>query len=479
MSIYKIILILLFVCKITSAQKVYKTINKYEKAVFTIITYGETNSRNDTATGFFINPSGIAIVPAHIFITNDSGVITLRNNKTYSVDKVISTHAMADLCLIKVIHSQNKSFDYIVPSLNTNAYQSETLVMCHPNDADNGLSFGQVTKVFQAPYIDRLVETSSNITHKSSGAPVINSRGDLIGISTKHNKKANTLFYSTHILNDSLWRKNNSDLPLRQYQSTSQMAVYMNSALINFMQKEWIESAKDFSRVLKLDSLNGKALMLRAESRRQYNNKHGRNLDLEKLKRTNTNTFLTDFFNAEYNRHNNNLKEAFVNYIACIEKHENYAPALIEFGLLAMRLHNDKQTAENCFNKAIATAPMYANGYYERGRFTFQHFDFYDRALKDINKAILLDPYLPGIYSIRGTLKMQIENYLGAIADYDIAIDIDGDDIYALFNRGIAYYNLGMKEQCCADWVKAEELGHYKATKFLSKYCNGITTSKN
>lgn len=462
----------ILICTSAKGQKVYKIIEKYEKAVFTIITYGETDSKNDTASGFFINPSGIAIVPANVFSNNDSGVITLKNNKTYSVSQVLSTHAMANLCLIKVVHPQGKSFDYIIPSQKTTSNQSEILVMCHPEDAESSLSYGEITKVYHAPYLDRLVEVSAKTSYKSNGSPVINSNGDLIGISARNLRF--THFYSTHVLNDTLWRKHASDLPHVKYRKSARIASLMNNGVLNFMHEDWIESAKVFSQVLKLDSLNAKALMFRAESRRQYQNRHGSDLDIDRLCKLDANTFLVDYFNAEYNLANGNIKTAFLDYISCIEKHNSYAPALVGFGLLVMQLRNDLETAEDCFNKAIAASPLYANGFYERGRFIFQHLNFNERALKDIDRAVQLNPFLPGVYSIRGTLKIQTENYLGAISDFDKAIEYDKRDMYALFNRGIAFYNIGMKENCCADWIKAEMLGHYKATKFISQYCNEI-----
>jgi hypothetical protein len=41
----------------------------------------------------------------------------------------------------------------------------------------------------------------------------------------------------------------------------------------------------------------------------------------------------------------------------------------------------------------------------------------------------------------------------------------------AYFNRGIANFYLGKKEEACSDWKKAKELGAPNADVALSHYC--------
>ena len=64
----------------------------------------------------------------------------------------------------------------------------------------------------------------------------------------------------------------------------------------------------------------------------------------------------------------------------------------------------------------------------------------YERAIKDCNRAIELDPNFSEAYNNRGIvykLKGDIEQ---GIEDYATAINLDPDFAYAYYNRGIIYY---------------------------------------
>ena len=450
-------------------------IEKLEKAVFTITSYDSNQNKITSRSGFFISADGIAIAPSNIFLHPDSIAVTLRNGKNYKVDRIISVHKMANLAMFKVTGQRQKGFDYIIPSQNTERNKNEVLVFSHPKETREGISLGVTANVFQAPYLDRIVEVQSDFGPQSSGAPVINDDGKLIGIAHFLEKNKIRHFLSTHILNDTLW------VNFRDAQDWKKAAKeiyctilqeHMYKGITNFAFDNWVEAAKNFSFQINNDTTSLAPFVLRGEARRRYENFMGMRTDFDHVNKRNSKHFLLHYFEAiNHLKHKENNK-AFLSLITSIEQHQNFSPALIEFGLLAIKLRHDLETAQKCFDQAIKSTPLFADGYYERSRLTIQYLKNPEAAMKDISKAIELNHKLPGAYSIRGTLRIQIENYLEAISDLDKAIEIDPNDTHALFNRGLAYYNLGMKQQCCKDWDKAGQLGHYKSIKYQSRYCN-------
>ncbi|WP_158027214.1 S1 family peptidase [Labilibacter marinus] len=452
-----------------------------EKAVFTISSYDKNENLIASRTGFFISSDGIGIAPANVLLNPDSIAITLRNGRDYKVGKILSVHKLANLTMFKAIDHRQKGFEYIIPSQKTERDNNEVLIISNPEETEGGLSLGTVTKIHQAPYLDRMTQINANYGPQSAGAPVINSDGDLVGIANYINKGRMRHFLSTHILNDSLWINFSKESDWKKTLKTKHKHVlypYMLEGISSFMNTDWVESAKKFSFQIKSDSSNLKAYILRGEARRQYENFMGMKLDFEYVNQNEPKHFLVSYFEALNHLEKNEDNKAFVSLIASIEQNEYYSPALIEFGLLAVKLRNDVETAKKCFDQAIKTTPLYAKGYYERSRLLIQYLDNNSTAMEDISKAIELNNFLPGAYSIRGTLRIQTEDYLEAISDFDKALDIDRNDTHALFNRGIAHYNLGMKNRCCEDWDAASQLGHYKSVKYMSRYCNKTPISR-
>lgn len=64
--------------------------------------------------------------------------------------------------------------------------------------------------------------------------------------------------------------------------------------------------------------------------------------------------------------------------------------------------------------------------------------------------------------------KIKEKDYKGAIEEYTKLIKQQPDYGFAYINRGIAYEELRMQKEACADWNKAKELGLKVADTFLS-----------
>ncbi|MFH2143382.1 MAG: hypothetical protein ABIJ97_13235 [Bacteroidota bacterium] len=74
-------------------------------------------------------------------------------------------------------------------------------------------------------------------------------------------------------------------------------------------------------------------------------------------------------------------------------------------------------------------------------------------------------------YYVRGFSKGALKDYQGAIADCNIAIEIDSKCASAYYVRGIAKIQLKQKEGGCIDLSKAGELGYEEAYDIIKEHC--------
>ena len=72
---------------------------------------------------------------------------------------------------------------------------------------------------------------------------------------------------------------------------------------------------------------------------------------------------------------------------------------------------------------------------------------------------------------MRGIVKDQLEDYQGAITDYNKAIEIDPQDAYAYYFRGSARESVNDLEGACYDWRKGADLGDKDAAEYLESKC--------
>lgn len=102
----------------------------------------------------------------------------------------------------------------------------------------------------------------------------------------------------------------------------------------------------------------------------------------------------------------------------------------------------------------------------------------YLKALRAINKLLVLDPKNAFAYSQRGVIKVKLNNEIEGLDDINKAIDLDPNDGGNYYNRGIFYYNLynnEKNESACKDFIKGSELGYKSSNYYLTgrrkEYC--------
>ena len=79
-------------------------------------------------------------------------------------------------------------------------------------------------------------------------------------------------------------------------------------------------------------------------------------------------------------------------------------------------------------------------------------------ALEDYDKAIEINPNNARIYSNRGLAKNSLKDYSGAIEDFNKSIEIDPTNSYPYYNTGIAKYNLQDYSGALESYNKAIDL---------------------
>src|SRR5262249_37620213 len=77
----------------------------------------------------------------------------------------------------------------------------------------------------------------------------------------------------------------------------------------------------------------------------------------------------------------------------------------------------------------------------------------YDRAIKDYNEAILLDPNMVIAYNNRGDAYLRKGDYARAIADFNEAVRIDPNYPQAYDNRAYAWYAQKQFDRAIADYT--------------------------
>jgi serine protease Do len=152
---------------------------KYNTAVF--IVYTSDGEQYYQGSGFFISASGLAVSNYHVFEGTGKGleIIKTSNGKEYRINKVIGFDEEDDVFVFDVI-SHGDSFNYIPIAHNETAIGDKVFAIGSPRGLENTFSSGEISQYRD----DNLIQINVPIDHGSSGGALINSYGEVIGITT-------------------------------------------------------------------------------------------------------------------------------------------------------------------------------------------------------------------------------------------------------------------------------------------------------
>jgi tetratricopeptide (TPR) repeat protein len=98
--------------------------------------------------------------------------------------------------------------------------------------------------------------------------------------------------------------------------------------------------------------------------------------------------------------------------------------------------------------------------------------EYYQFAIDDYNRAVELNPDFIYARFNRAYVKSLRENFQEAIEEYSYCLEKDEDFAQAYYNRGLLYIYMEDPSKGCVDLSKAGELGIQSAYQVIYKFCN-------
>ncbi len=160
------------------------------------------------------------------------------------------------------------------------------------------------------------------------------------------------------------------------------------------------------------------------------------------------------------------FKEALVCFSEFLASNANHGDALFYRGLCYRKTGKFQESVMD-LTALIKRLPEEADLYSERG-VSYYHLKDYHTALKDMDKAVELEPKNPYRYSSRAYIKAYVD-VDGAIADYEQATILDPKDDIAYNNLGLLLEKRGKLKAAQEKFKRSNEIIGYDPEKRKSK----------
>lgn len=165
--------------------------NKYKNSVF--LVYTSDGSNGFQGSGFFVGKHGIAVSNYHVFEGTSKGleVIETLDGQQFKIKEVLEKSKENDYIIFRVNIGNYCVFNPIPVVSQIPEIGEDVFAIGNPRGLESTLSKGIVSAFREN---NSLIQTTTEITHGSSGGPLLNMKGEVIGITTAGLGEANLNF---------------------------------------------------------------------------------------------------------------------------------------------------------------------------------------------------------------------------------------------------------------------------------------------
>lgn len=181
-----------------AGQNVQNIVPKVKDAVFTVYAEDENGEVTSSGSGFFISSSGIGITNFHVLEGAYGGKVKDVNGKYYRIKSIVDYNPKYDLIKFKVDNQAPTKFLSLSP---TAPAQGEQVISYSTplGIFENTVSTGIVSSIRKMTDYESVIQITAPISHGSSGSPVLNSRGQVIGVATFGYEEGQSLNFAVSV----------------------------------------------------------------------------------------------------------------------------------------------------------------------------------------------------------------------------------------------------------------------------------------
>ena len=416
-----IALLIFFTINTTHAQTTLPAEDIAEKALAATVYLEMKDTNGKTlgiGSGFFVKPNLIA-TNYHVIEGAAKGTAKLvGKSTTYNIEGVTATDKTNDLALLKVT-----AFGIKPLSLGDSdkVRIGETVYVAgNPKGLEGTFSDGIISSRRDKLTKERLQMTAP-ISPGSSGGPVLNKKGEVIGVS-----------FMTLLGGQNL----NFAIPSK----------YLKKLLVQSKLAKPLSQGKQ--------SISAETYFLWGNVKYRMGNYQGAVSDYTKSIDIDPN--VQSYFNRGLAKYHLGQYFAAVDYDKVLLLKDDFVQAYVNRGIAKRKLGLFYDAISD-YDTAIKIKPHDFRAYFNRG-LAKSALKQYAIAISDFDKAIQLRTDSAEIYVGRGAAKMRTNKVHSAISDFDKAIQLKPDYAIAYFNRGLAKGALGREREEKQDFKTALSL---------------------
>jgi Tfp pilus assembly protein PilF len=404
------------------------------KAVVMVIKYDEKGNEIGSGSGFIVRRDGAVVTNYHV-IGMAKDIKVKAGDKVFDVEGLIYTDKENDLAILK---ARAKDLPVVKLGVIGEANIGEHVyVIGNPSGLENTISVGLLRGIRKIDEKREILRTTTPVSPGSSGSPVFNRNGEVIGVATMSSiseTRNSSVAISVKLIKDRISSKNITAIKESGLEDYINTAMYWNNlGCTYFKSGKYEEAIKSFKQAIEIDPDFAEVhynLGLAYFESGKYEEaidayKHAIRID-------------PDAADAHYNLgtdygKSGMYKEAIESFKQAVRIDPDYASAHHNLGVAYRKTGRNEEEVES-YKQAIRIDPDLAIAHYNLG-VAYGNLGKYKKAKESFKQAIRIDPDYKSAHYNLGITYLQINDRGSAIEQYKILKKLDTEMANELFNH--------------------------------------------
>jgi tetratricopeptide (TPR) repeat protein len=419
------------------AQEEYlpELVRRVKPSVVAIVTYDARGEKLSKGSGFFISSERV-VTNRHVIDGAFKAEIHTTSGNAYNVKGVLAVDGEGDIALLQIDIGAN----IVNPLLMTRTSPQEgesVVVVGNPLGLEGSVSNGIVSAVRDIPNFGRIIQITAPISSGSSGSPVINMQGQVIGVATLQLTDGQSLNFA---------------VPSDRVAALAVSALRTLSEVVSATKKSQRATAERFY-------MQGLGFLSRDDCEKA--------LPYFKRATDSDATYAeawaqTGFCSGMLGRHEEALRASK----QAIRLRPDSAESYVNIGSAYAYLGQYKESMD-AYRQALRLDPDNPDVHYALG-ITYNKMGRADDEVQSYKQAIRLKPDFAGAYERLGLAYMRMNRQTEAVAAFKQLVMLKPGDATAYDNLGLAH----MKAKQTADGIEAFKQAIQLKPDFARAYYN-------
>jgi tetratricopeptide (TPR) repeat protein len=462
-------MLLMASCSVRAQEYLPELVKRIKPSVVSIVTLNEKGEKLSSGSGFFIAADRV-VTNRHVIEGAYKAEVHLTSGKVYNVRGALAVDGAGDLALLQVdVPAQMVSPLMIV---RASPQEGESIVVIgNPLGLEGSVSNGIVSAVRDIPSFGRIIQITAPISPGSSGSPVVNMRGDVIGVATLQLSEGQSLNFAVpservaQLKVSALTTLADLVVSTRKSQRATAEHFYMQG--LGFLSRDDCEKALPyFKRAVDADPDYADA-WAQSGFCQETLGRHAEAIKASKQAIHLRPDVAESYFNLGLaNAYLGQYKDAVEAYRQALRLEPDNADTHYALGLAYGKLNRNDDEIQ-AYKQALRLKPDHAAAF-ERLGLAYVRASRYADAVEAFKQLILLKPDNAAAYDNLGTAYLKMKRSEDAVEAFKQAIRLKPDMPRAYYNLAVAYLALNDRDAALTQYNILKSLNSEWADKLYN-----------